>query len=73
MPTGPPAASVGAVVVDYDAGPVLADCVASLRAEGIDDLVVVENGAAGGAGGALGSAGRAVLGRGGRPVTVVAP
>jgi N-acetylglucosaminyl-diphospho-decaprenol L-rhamnosyltransferase len=39
-----PAASAGAVVVDYDAGEMLAECVASLRADGIDDLVVVENG-----------------------------
>jgi N-acetylglucosaminyl-diphospho-decaprenol L-rhamnosyltransferase len=38
------APSCAAVVVDYDAGPVLAECVASLRAEGIEELVVVENG-----------------------------
>lgn len=36
--------SCAAVVVDYDSGPVLADCVASLRGEGIDELLVVENG-----------------------------
>jgi N-acetylglucosaminyl-diphospho-decaprenol L-rhamnosyltransferase len=35
---------VAAVVVDYDAGPVLADCVRSLRADGVRHLVVVENG-----------------------------
>ena len=35
---------VAAVVVDYDAGPALADCVSSLRAEHPDELVVVENG-----------------------------
>jgi len=38
---------VAAVVVDYDTGPVLADCVRSLLAEGIPELVVVENGDAG--------------------------
>jgi len=73
MPSGPPTASVGAVVVDYDAGPVLADCVASLRAEGVEDLVVVENGGAGGAGGALGSAGAAVAGTGDEAVAIVTP
>lgn len=41
MTTG---AGVAAVVVDYDAGPVLADCLASLRGEGVDPLVIVENG-----------------------------
>ena len=35
---------VAAVVVDYDAGLALADCVSSLLAEGPDELVVVENG-----------------------------
>ncbi len=37
-------AAVAAVVVDYRAGSVLADCVGSLRAEGIGQIVVVENG-----------------------------
>ena len=37
-------AELAAVVVDYEAGPVLAECVASLRAEGVDEVVVVENG-----------------------------
>lgn len=32
------------MVVDYDAGPVLAACVQSLRDEGVDEIVVVENG-----------------------------
>ena len=44
MPTGAPLA---AVVVDFNVGPLLADCVSSLLAEGIDDVVVVENGAKG--------------------------
>jgi N-acetylglucosaminyl-diphospho-decaprenol L-rhamnosyltransferase len=35
---------VGAVVVDYDAGDVLADCLTSLVAEGVGEIVVVENG-----------------------------
>ena len=34
---------VGAVVVNHDAGDALADCVASLRAEKVDELVVVDN------------------------------
>lgn len=34
---------VGAVVVNHDSGDVLLDCVASLRAEGITELVVVDN------------------------------
>lgn len=33
-----------AVIVDYDTGPFLADCVRSLRDEGVGELVVVENG-----------------------------
>jgi N-acetylglucosaminyl-diphospho-decaprenol L-rhamnosyltransferase len=35
---------VGAVVVDYDAGDILADCLTSLVAEGVGEIVVVENG-----------------------------
>ncbi len=35
---------VAAVVVDYDAGPVLGECVRSLRDEGVRQVVVVENG-----------------------------
>jgi N-acetylglucosaminyl-diphospho-decaprenol L-rhamnosyltransferase len=38
------AAEVGAVVVDYDAGDLLADCLTSLVAEGVGEIVVVENG-----------------------------
>jgi len=34
---------VGAVVVNHDAGDALVDCVASLRADGVDELVVVDN------------------------------
>lgn len=36
-------ADVAAVVVNHDAGEVLLACVASLRAEGIDEIVVVDN------------------------------
>jgi N-acetylglucosaminyl-diphospho-decaprenol L-rhamnosyltransferase len=35
---------VGAVVVDYDAGPILLDCLDSLDADGVAQIVVVENG-----------------------------
>jgi len=48
---------VGVVVVDYDAGDVLADCLTSLEADGVSAVVVVENGDAAGA--------RAVLARSG--------
>jgi len=41
---GPAIKGVSAVVVNYNAGDVLAGCLASLRAEGIDDIVVVDNG-----------------------------
>jgi N-acetylglucosaminyl-diphospho-decaprenol L-rhamnosyltransferase len=34
---------VAAVVVNYNAGAVLLDCVRSLRAEGVDEVVVVDN------------------------------
>lgn len=34
---------VGAIVVNYEAGHALLDCVRSLRAEGIDDIIVVDN------------------------------
>lgn len=44
---------VAAVVVDYDAGEVLARCVSSLLADGVEQVVVVENGAADGARAAL--------------------
>ncbi len=44
---------IGAVVVDHDAGPLLAGCVRSLLEEGATPVVVVENGAAGSAAGAL--------------------
>ncbi len=36
--------SVAAVVVDYDAGSFLGECVRSLQAEGLEAVVVVENG-----------------------------
>jgi N-acetylglucosaminyl-diphospho-decaprenol L-rhamnosyltransferase len=35
---------VAAVVVDYEAGPLLGECVQSLRADGVQRVVVVENG-----------------------------
>jgi len=38
-----PAARVGAVIVNYNAGPALGDCVASLGAEGVGEVVVVDN------------------------------
>jgi N-acetylglucosaminyl-diphospho-decaprenol L-rhamnosyltransferase len=60
---GTPAEQVGAVVVDYEAGPVLAEGVASLLAEGVG-VVVVENGGPDGA--------RLALARAGLEVPVVA-
>jgi N-acetylglucosaminyl-diphospho-decaprenol L-rhamnosyltransferase len=51
---------VAAVVVDYDAGELLSGCVTSLLSEGVGRVVVVENGAPGGARAALGPAGDAV-------------
>jgi len=44
---------VAAVVVNHDAGDVLRTCVASLRAEGVDDVVVVDNASADGSAEAL--------------------
>lgn len=35
---------VAAVVVDYEAGPVLGECVRSIRSDGVRDVVVVANG-----------------------------
>jgi len=43
------AARSAAVVVDYDSGPYLAECVRSLEKEGVAELIVVENGDAGAA------------------------
>jgi len=54
---------VTAVVVDFHAGEALAHCVDSLVANGVTDVVVVENGEAGSAPPALGD----------RPVTLVEP
>ena len=48
------AASIAAVVVDHDAGPLLHGCVRSLLDDGADRVVVVENGAPGSATTALG-------------------
>ncbi|HSS10554.1 MAG TPA: glycosyltransferase family 2 protein [Acidimicrobiales bacterium] len=39
-----PQVAVSAVVVNYNAGLVLAECVASLRADGVAEVVVVDNG-----------------------------
>ena len=49
-----PSHRVGAVVVDFNAGPVLADAVSSLVADGAHEVVVVENGDPGSAAAALG-------------------
>lgn len=38
---------ISAVVVDHEAGPMLADCVRSILAEGVAPVIVVENGAPG--------------------------
>jgi N-acetylglucosaminyl-diphospho-decaprenol L-rhamnosyltransferase len=45
--------SIGAVVVDHDAGPLLEGCVRSILENGASPVVVVENGAAGSAATAL--------------------
>ena len=47
-------AALAAVVVDYNVGSVLHGCIASLRAEGVHEIVVVENGDPGSVEGALG-------------------
>ena len=60
-----PGGRVAAVVVDYEAGDVLAECVASLLAEKVGQVVVVENGAPDGA--------RRVLDKAGLAVPVVVP
>ncbi len=52
-----PGSRVAAVVVDYHTGAVLADCVRSLHEDGVTAVLVVENGAPGGAGTALATAG----------------
>jgi N-acetylglucosaminyl-diphospho-decaprenol L-rhamnosyltransferase len=39
----PPVPSVSAVVVNFNAGDHLIDCVRSLRAAGVDDVTVVDN------------------------------
>ena len=46
--------TAGAVVVDYEAGEDLFRCVSSLLADGIDEIVVVENGSTGSSTAALG-------------------
>ncbi|MGH9075611.1 MAG: glycosyltransferase family 2 protein, partial [Acidimicrobiales bacterium] len=51
---------VGAVIVNYNAGEHLLACVASLRAEGIGDVVVVDNGSTDGSDRALAGADPAV-------------
>ena len=58
MPAGPEdgaGAGVAAVVVDYNVGPLLLDCVVSLRADGVRSLIVVENGVPGSSAAALGT------------------
>lgn len=44
----PPGSSVSAVVVNFNARDYLVECVRSLRAEGVDDVVVVDNDSADG-------------------------
>jgi len=61
------------VVVDYDAGEVLERCVASLLADGVEQVVVVENGAADGARAALAATTPAGPEAQVTPVAVVAP
>ncbi len=56
----PPAGDTGAVVVNYNAGAALADCVASLQSCGVGQIVVVDNGSVDGSLSALAAAGRAV-------------
>jgi N-acetylglucosaminyl-diphospho-decaprenol L-rhamnosyltransferase len=43
---GRPAARVAAVIINYNAGRALAGCVASLQAEGVGEIVVVDNASA---------------------------
>jgi N-acetylglucosaminyl-diphospho-decaprenol L-rhamnosyltransferase len=43
-PESTTAGTVSAVVINYNAASVLADCVVSLRAAGIEDVIVVDNG-----------------------------
>ncbi|HLK45279.1 MAG TPA: glycosyltransferase family 2 protein [Acidimicrobiales bacterium] len=62
--SGPPASRVGCVIVDFNAGDYLVDAVASVRAAGVVDLVVVDN--------AGGGASRAALGEA-ADVTIVEP
>lgn len=45
-----PMPSMAVVVVDHDAGPVLADCLRSLAGEPVDEVVVVDNGGSRGTG-----------------------
>jgi N-acetylglucosaminyl-diphospho-decaprenol L-rhamnosyltransferase len=54
------AAAVSAVVVNYNAGEHLLGCVASLRDEGVEDLVVVDNGSTDGSAAMLREADAAV-------------
>jgi N-acetylglucosaminyl-diphospho-decaprenol L-rhamnosyltransferase len=49
------ASRLGVVVVDFNAGPVLAGAVASILADGAGDVVVVENGTTGSASAGLGA------------------
>ena len=44
MPASDIAQRVGAVVVNYNAGELLGQCLASLRDNGLCDIVVVDNG-----------------------------
>lgn len=67
--TVPPDGGVGAVVVNYESGPLLAACVDSLVADGVARVVVVDNGSADGSVDALDpSGGRVAVVRPGRNV-----
>ena len=56
MTASPAAPAVSAVVVNYNARDYLLECVRSLRAEGLDDVVVVDNDSADGSRAALAGA-----------------
>jgi N-acetylglucosaminyl-diphospho-decaprenol L-rhamnosyltransferase len=62
--------AIGAVVVDHDAGPQLRRCVGSLLEDGVDRIVVVENGAPGSVDSALAEL---VAARRPAPVRIVRP
>lgn len=54
--SGPALGRLGAVVVNYEAGPALLTCVASLRRAGVEEIAVVDNGSRDGSLAALAAA-----------------